>query len=79
MVLTCDVTYDIKYILQCLFLVYLMAPTSWNGSIFLYNKFIRPFILRHEKKVDETLDKAKEAAKDIIDEGKHIKFFLFLQ
>jgi len=35
----------------------------------MYNKVIRPFILKHQKKIDETLGKAAGAAKTALDEG----------
>ncbi len=62
--------------LKCAFLVYCMAPTSWNGSIFIYNNFIRPFVLKHEKEIDQVIgrvtDMASEAkglAGDVMDEA----------
>ena len=50
--------------LQCIFLVWCMAPSAYNGSQILYFRFIRPFILRYEKKIDSALDRATEAAKE---------------
>ena len=47
-----------------------MVPTSWNGSIFIYHKAIRPFVLKHQARVDAALDKAAEAAGEALDEGK---------
>jgi len=41
----------------------------WNGSLTVYNKLIRPVILKHQKKIDETLSKAAGAAKTALDEG----------
>lgn len=46
-----------------------MAPTSWNGSVTIYYKFIRPLALRHEKKIDSGLDRAVDAGRAIFDEG----------
>jgi len=54
---------------QCAFLVYCFAPMHWNGSLTMYNKVIRPFVLKHQKKIDETLGKAAGAAKTALDEG----------
>ena len=54
---------------QCVFLVYCFAPMPWNGSLTLYNKVIRPFILKHQKKIDEAVGKAAGAAKTALDEG----------
>jgi len=55
--------------LKCLFLVYCMAPTSWNGSEAIYHRIIRPFVLRHQKKVDAYLDRARDTAADALNEA----------
>lgn len=57
------------YVHQCVFLVYCFAPMPWNGSVTLYNKVIRPFILKHQKKIDESIGKAASAAKTAFNEG----------
>ncbi|NXI45853.1 REEP6 protein, partial [Galbula dea] len=43
------------YVGKCLFLVWCMAPVSWNGSQVLYQSFIRPCFLRHHQAVDSVL------------------------
>ncbi|XP_067839060.1 receptor expression-enhancing protein 5 [Heptranchias perlo] len=57
------------YILKCTFLVWCMAPTSTNGSQMIYKRFIRPFFLKHEAKLDEIVknvgDRASEATDTI--------------
>jgi receptor expression-enhancing protein 5/6 len=58
------------WFLKCVFLMYLMAPTSWNGSVTIYYKIIRPLALRHEKKIDSGLDRAVDAGRTIFDEAK---------
>ncbi|NXV79707.1 REEP6 protein, partial [Atlantisia rogersi] len=40
---------------KCLFLVWCMAPVSWNGSQLLYKNIIRPCFLRHHHTVDNIL------------------------
>ncbi|KAM8874282.1 receptor expression-enhancing protein 6 isoform 2-T2 [Spinachia spinachia] len=40
------------YAFKCLFLLWCMAPISWNGSQIIYNKVVRPIFLRHEAAVD---------------------------
>ncbi|XP_051231625.1 receptor expression-enhancing protein 6 isoform X1 [Dicentrarchus labrax] len=40
------------YAFKCLFLLWCMAPMSWNGSQIIYNKVVRPVFLRHEAMVD---------------------------
>ncbi|XP_044054899.1 receptor expression-enhancing protein 6 isoform X1 [Siniperca chuatsi] len=40
------------YAFKCLFLLWCMAPMSWNGSQVIYDKVVRPVFLRHEATVD---------------------------
>ncbi|XP_029469767.1 receptor expression-enhancing protein 6 isoform X2 [Rhinatrema bivittatum] len=40
------------YVGKCVFLLWCMAPFSWNGSQLLYSRFIRPFFLKHQHAVD---------------------------
>ncbi|XP_009979168.1 PREDICTED: receptor expression-enhancing protein 6, partial [Tauraco erythrolophus] len=40
---------------KCLFLLWCMAPVSWNGSQVLYQTVIRPCFLRHHQTVDNVL------------------------
>ncbi|KAF1668457.1 Receptor expression-enhancing protein 6, partial [Aptenodytes patagonicus] len=58
---------------KCLFLVWCMAPVSWNGSQVLYQKVIRPCFLRHHQTVDNVLGnlstKALDTASSITREG----------
>lgn len=58
---------------QCLFLVWCMAPVSWNGSQVLYQNVIRPCFLRHHQTVDNVLGnlstKALDTASSITREG----------
>jgi len=35
----------------------------------MYNKVIRPFVLKHQKKIDETISKAAGAAQAALGEG----------
>ncbi|NXD67795.1 REEP6 protein, partial [Eolophus roseicapillus] len=58
---------------KCLFLLWCMAPVSWNGSQVLYQKVIRPWFLRHHQTVDSVLGnlstKALDAASSVTREG----------
>lgn len=60
---------------QCLFLLWCMAPMSWNGSQIIYNKVVRPIFLRHEATVDNMVSdlsgKAMNAAESLTREGTH--------
>jgi len=55
--------------LKCIFLVYCMAPVSWNGSTTIYHKVIKPFVLKNQEKIDEALDKAGSMAQDALNEA----------
>jgi len=45
---------------KCLFLIWLMLPGTKGGSHILYNRFIRPFVLKHHPVVDKHIRDAKE-------------------
>ncbi|KAM8744770.1 receptor expression-enhancing protein 6 isoform X2 [Acanthopagrus latus] len=57
------------YAFKCLFLLWCMAPISWNGSQIIYNKVVRPVFLRHEAMVDNMVNnlggKAMDAAENL--------------
>uniref|UniRef100_A0A671SDF6 Receptor expression-enhancing protein n=1 Tax=Sinocyclocheilus anshuiensis TaxID=1608454 RepID=A0A671SDF6_9TELE len=56
------------YVCKCLFLLWCMAPVSWNGSQILYRHVVRPCFLKHEARVDEMVNniggKAMSAAEN---------------
>lgn len=58
---------------KCLFLVWCMAPVSWNGSQVLYHNVIRPCFLKHHRAVDSVFSdlstKALDAASAITREA----------
>lgn len=58
------------YLAKMLFLGWCMAPIASNGSQFLYGRFIRPFILKHQKKIDESLDQVGDIAASTLNEAK---------
>ncbi|XP_070689078.1 receptor expression-enhancing protein 6 [Pempheris klunzingeri] len=57
------------YAFKCLFLLWCMAPMSWNGSQVIYDKVVRPIFLRHEAMVDNMVSnlggKAMTAAENL--------------
>ncbi|CAO1352731.1 unnamed protein product [Diamesa serratosioi] len=61
------------WLLKCAFHIWCMAPIENNGSIFLYNRVIRPYFLKHEAAVDDLLsgafDKIKRGTEDAIKKG----------
>jgi len=54
---------------KCIMLLWLMYPSGSNGSVMLYYKFIRPFILRHESQIDSAFGKAKAAASSAMNQA----------
>ena len=52
-----------------MFLCWCMAPFSWNGSEFIYRRFIQPFVLKHQGEAEQLLAQATQAAKGIYDKG----------
>ena len=55
---------------RCCSLVGAWPPLHPTCSQFLYSRFIRPFILKYEKKIDETLDQVGDVAASTLNEGK---------
>ncbi|XP_069646668.1 receptor expression-enhancing protein 6 isoform X2 [Haliaeetus albicilla] len=53
------------YVGKCLFLVWCMAPVSWNGSQVIYQNVIRPCFLRHHQTVDNVLGNLSTKALDV--------------
>ncbi|AWP16225.1 putative receptor expression-enhancing protein 5-like isoform 2 [Scophthalmus maximus] len=51
----------------CLFLIWCMAPVTWNGSDILYTRVIRPFFLKHQAAVDNVVSDLTTTAKNITD------------
>lgn len=37
-----------------------MIPGVHGGTYIVYNKVLRPFVLKHQNKIDESLNKAKQ-------------------
>jgi receptor expression-enhancing protein 5/6 len=54
---------------KALFLLYCMIPGPYNGSVKIYTSIIRPFVLKHQSKIDQTLDKAGDMAADVISDA----------
>lgn len=50
-----------------------MMPTERNGSVVIYNRVIRPFVLRHQKQIDSAMSRAVGVAGEIVEEGKQGK------
>ncbi|XP_019866769.1 receptor expression-enhancing protein 5 [Aethina tumida] len=59
--------FPLYWLIKCLFLVWLMVPIEFNGSLVLYKKIVRPYFLKHQQSVDSILDKAKEGAHKLLE------------
>ncbi|XP_074547486.1 receptor expression-enhancing protein 5 [Halichoeres trimaculatus] len=53
------------YASKCLFLIWCMAPVTWNGSEILYKRVIRPFFLKHQAAMDNMVNDLSNKAKDL--------------
>ncbi|XP_065059574.1 receptor expression-enhancing protein 5-like [Rhopilema esculentum] len=62
--------FPLYFLFKCSFLVWCMAPFSWNGSEFIYHRVLKPWVKEHREKIDEYLEKAKERASHLYDEAK---------
>ncbi|XP_044745547.1 receptor expression-enhancing protein 5 isoform X1 [Coccinella septempunctata] len=49
--------FPLYWLIKCSLFIWLMAPGSFNGSNFIYSKFIRSHFLKHQNSVDEAIDK----------------------
>lgn len=69
--------------LQCLFLIWCMAPVTWNGSEILYKRVIRPFFLKHqatmESMVSDLSAKAKNITETVTKEGEPFTVYMQVQ
>ncbi|XP_038129907.1 receptor expression-enhancing protein 5 isoform X2 [Cyprinodon tularosa] len=50
---------------KCIFLIWCMAPVTWNGSDMLYKRLIRPFFLKHQATMDTVVSDLTSKAKNI--------------
>lgn len=56
--------FPMYWLAKCVFMVWLMIPTDFNGSLIIYNRLIKPYYLQHHSIVDETIHKVRrEGAK----------------
>lgn len=38
-----------------------MIPTQLNGSLFLYNRIVKPYFLKHHSEIDNALNKVTDS------------------
>jgi len=55
------------FLFKVAFLVWCMYPcgSGYNGSLFIYNKIISPFVKKHDAEIQKAMDMAKDAADDL--------------
>lgn len=51
---------------KCLFLLWLMVPGKNGGTYLVYNKVLRPFVIKHQDQIDKSLGQAREAVDKVI-------------
>ncbi|KAF5300909.1 hypothetical protein FQR65_LT09072 [Abscondita terminalis] len=59
--------FPMYWLLKCIFMVWLMIPTDFNGSIILYEKVIKPYYLKHHSTIDNTINKAQQEAAKLME------------
>lgn len=55
--------FPLYWLIKLLFMGFLMVPGQFNGSIFIYNSFVRPYFLAHHNSIDKSLNNIKDATK----------------
>lgn len=48
---------------KCLFLLWLMVPGKNGGTYLIYNRVLKPFVLKHQSSIDKQLNQATDAIK----------------
>ena len=46
-----------------------MLPMTNNGSVIIYHRVIKPFVKKHEKKIDEALSAGSQLAGEVASKG----------
>ena len=52
---------------QCVFLVWCFVPANWNGSDVIYSRIIRPVFMKHQNRIDSTMNKVSDRLIDLAD------------
>ncbi|KAJ8029393.1 Receptor expression-enhancing protein 5 [Holothuria leucospilota] len=60
------------YLFKMLFLGWCMAPMESNGANLLYHRFIKPFVLKHEREIDDSLGKVTDIASSTLNEAQQM-------
>jgi len=54
---------------KCIFLLWLMVPGKNGGTYMIYNRILRPLVLKHQEHIDKTIGQAKDAFGKVISEN----------
>ncbi|XP_011866396.1 PREDICTED: receptor expression-enhancing protein 5-like isoform X2 [Vollenhovia emeryi] len=55
--------FPVYWLFKCIFYVWLMAPTEYNGSLILYRRLVRPKFIQYQPGLDRLLSNARETVK----------------
>ncbi|XP_070151967.1 receptor expression-enhancing protein 5 isoform X2 [Polyergus mexicanus] len=55
--------FPVYWLFKCIFYVWLMAPTEYNGSLILYRRIIRPKFVQYQPGLDKLLSNARDTVK----------------
>lgn len=61
--------FPLYWLVKCIFMVWLMLPGDFNGSVILYRRIIKPYFLKHEGNIDDAISKVKDSATKILDKA----------
>ncbi|KAH8856870.1 Receptor expression-enhancing protein isoform 2 [Schistosoma japonicum] len=56
-------------IIKCVFLIYCMIPIQQNGSLLIYRRLIRPFVLEHSAEIDSVINSTAVVAGNMMESG----------
>lgn len=54
--------FPVYWLFKCIFYVWLMMPTEYNGSLILYRRVIRPKFIQYQPGLDKLLSNARDTA-----------------
>ncbi|XP_077278842.1 receptor expression-enhancing protein 5 isoform X2 [Temnothorax americanus] len=55
--------FPVYWLFKCIFYLWLMAPTEYNGSLILYRRVIRPKFIQYQPGLDRFLSNARDTVK----------------
>ncbi|KAG5876199.1 hypothetical protein JTB14_001942 [Gonioctena quinquepunctata] len=61
--------FPLYWLVKCIFMVWLMIPTAFNGSMILYNRIVKPYFIKHHQNIDDALGRVKESANKVFDKN----------